>query len=63
MRMAVRSRRTENSLGTSFGRTPAPPEDGRIPARGPIPFRSIGPLAGIAGVLSFSSQKVALAIG
>jgi hypothetical protein len=45
----------------SFGRTPATPEDGRVPAIGPIPLRSIGPMAGIVGVLSFYRQKVALA--
>ena len=47
--------------GFSFGRTPATPEDGRVPAIGPIPLRSIGPMAGIVGVLSFYRQEVALA--
>ena len=45
----------------SFGRTPATPEDGRILAIGPIPLRSIGPMAGIVGVLSFYRHEVALA--
>ncbi|MSU33296.1 MAG: ammonium transporter, partial [Pedosphaera sp.] len=47
----------------SFGRTPATPEDGRVSAIGPIPLRSIGPMAGIVGVLNFYRQEVALAVG
>jgi len=37
------------------------PEDGRLPAIGPIPLRSIGPMAGIVGLLCVYREEVALA--